>query len=470
MFFQLVNKNTKIDARRRPKFTKTGVKFTKRPNMLKKGRCFWKKEKNTYLCTSEQTDQEQSRKMTLFFCLLPTFACAFWCMALFISYFEHRQKDKFLLAVFMLAGTLLYACHVVYFTRSKELLPQSDTIYCMLNLTVFPLYYYYVCQVTERHSRFRVWPMLPALSGVLTVGVLYFTMTKEETDTFINHYLYEGRWDLPKGLAYVQAVVHQALRVLFVLIIIPIVHLSWKKTKDYNSHVRNFFADSDDKVFVIPKSLVTLFVIAVVSSILCSVLGRMYFNHSIILLAIPSLIFSCLLFLIGYKGFTRQFSSVEFNERIEMIKSREEQLLSANQQSADSEGGEETANEESPSSDPDVCGDNSFAELGKRINELMYERRIYLNHNLTINDLAVMLGTNREYIYRAMKEIIGLSFSEMVNRLRVEHAAKMLQEHPATSMLLLADESGFASVTSFYRNFKLYKGCTPKQWLKRHDV
>lgn len=437
---------------------------------MKKYDCFWKKEKNTYLCTSDPNDQEQSRKMTLFLCLLPTFACAFWCLALFISYFEQHQKDKFLLAVFMLVGTLLYVCHIVYFTRSKELLPETDTIYCMANLTVFPLYYYYVCQVTEQHPRFRVWPMLPAFSGALAVGVFYLAMTGEETDAFINHYLYDGRWNMLKGLAYAQAVVHQVLRILFVLILIPIVHLSWKKTKYYNSHVRNFFADSDDKVFVIPKSLVTLFLMAVVSSIFCSVIGRMYFNHSIILLAIPSLTFGSLLFLIGYMGFTRQFCSVEFNERIEMIKSREGQLLSSEQQPANSEGGEEATSVEGSSSNPDACGDTNFAELGKRINGLMHEQLIYLNHNLTINDLAVKLGTNREYIYRAMKEIIGLSFSEMVNRLRVEHAAEMLQEHPDTSMFLLADASGFASVTSFYRNFKLYKGCTPKQWLERLDV
>ena len=67
-----------------------------------------------------------------------------------------------------------------------------------------------------------------------------------------------------------------------------------------------------------------------------------------------------------------------------------------------------------------------------------------------------------------MKEEIGLSFSEMVNRLRIEYAAERLETDPTPSMFLLADEAGFTSVTSFYRNFKLFKGCTPKQWLQRH--
>lgn len=404
--------------------------------------------------------------MTLFLCLLPTLTCAFWCIALLISYCEHSQKDKLLLAVFFFIATLLYIGHTVYFTHSTELLPISDTIYCMANLAVFPLYYYYVCQVTEQRPRFRLLPVLPAMLGGLAVGLLYAAMTKEEADGFINNYLYHIRHDQVQGLAYVQVVVHQALRVLFVLTLLPIAYFSWKKAKDYNSHVRAFFADSDDKVFVIPYSLALLFVIATVSSIICGILGRMFFIHSITLLAIPSFSFCCMLFLIGYKGFTRQFSCTEFNEKIELLKKKEEDLHASQQHTA----GEEREMTECEAHTPSMEDHDGthFSELSKRINELMYGQRIYLNHNLTINDLAVRLGTNREYIYRAMKEEIGLSFSEMVNRLRIEYAAERLETDPTPSMFLLADEAGFASVTSFYRNFKLFKGCTPKQWLQRH--
>lgn len=404
--------------------------------------------------------------MTLFLCLLPTLTCAFWCIALLISYGEHSQKDKLLLAVFFFIATLLYIGHTVYFTHSTELLPISDTIYCMANLAVFPLYYYYVCQVTEQRPRFRLLPVLPAMLGGLAVGLLYAAMTKEEADGFINNYLYHIRHDQVQGLAYVQVVVHQTLRVLFVLTLLPIAYFSWKKAKDYNSHVRAFFADSDDKVFVIPYSLALLFVIATVSSIICGILGRMYFIHSIILLAIPSISFSCMLFLIGYKGFTRQFSCTEFNEKIELLKKKEKDLHASQQHTA----GEEREMTECEAHTPSMEDHDGthFSELSKRINELMYGQRIYLNHNLTINDLAVRLGTNREYIYRAMKEEIGLSFSEMVNRLRIEYAAGRLEADPTPSMFLLADEAGFASVTTFYRNFKLFKGCTPKQWLQRH--
>ncbi len=405
--------------------------------------------------------------MTLLLCLLPTLTCAFWCTALLISYCEHNQKDKLLLAIFSFMATLLYIGHTVYFTHLTELLPISDTRYCVANLAVFPLYFYYVCQVTEQHPRFRLLPVVPALLGGLAVGLLYVAMTKEETNDFINIYLYHIRHGQLQGLAYVQVVVHQALRVLFVLTLLPIAYLSWKKAKDYNNHVRAFFADSDDKVFVIPYSLASLFIIATVSSIICGILGRMFFIHSITLLAIPSLSFCCMLFLIGYKGFTRQFSCAEFNEKIELLKKKEEQDLHVNQQHTVNEEREMTECEEHA---PSLEGrdDAHFSELSKNIYELMYGQRIYLNHNLTINDLAVRLGTNREYIYRAMKEEIGLSFSEMVNRLRIEYAAERLETDPTPSMFLLADEAGFASVTSFYRNFKLFKGCTPKQWLQRH--
>jgi AraC-like DNA-binding protein len=67
-------------------------------------------------------------------------------------------------------------------------------------------------------------------------------------------------------------------------------------------------------------------------------------------------------------------------------------------------------------------------------------------------------------IYNIINREMGMSFSEYVNRLRVQHAARLLDEGRDLSHAELAERSGFSSITSFYRNFKLYAGCSPKEY------
>ena len=77
-----------------------------------------------------------------------------------------------------------------------------------------------------------------------------------------------------------------------------------------------------------------------------------------------------------------------------------------------------------------------------------------------------MMSTNRNYIYNAINVDMGVSFSEFVNRYRVSHAQKLIDDSgdKDTEMSNIWLRSGFSSEPSFYRNFKLYAGCSPKQW------
>ena len=52
---------------------------------------------------------------------------------------------------------------------------------------------------------------------------------------------------------------------------------------------------------------------------------------------------------------------------------------------------------------------------------------------------------------------MGISFSEYINRMRIEYASMLIAQHPEKSLSEIAEQSGFTSSTSFYRNFKLYK-------------
>jgi AraC-like DNA-binding protein len=83
---------------------------------------------------------------------------------------------------------------------------------------------------------------------------------------------------------------------------------------------------------------------------------------------------------------------------------------------------------------------------------------------LSLSDLARRLGTNTQYLSRALNEGLGQSFSEFVNRQRVEDAKLRLRDAPALDVLTIALEVGFGSKASFNRAFLAYAGTTPTAW------
>ena len=108
--------------------------------------------------------------------------------------------------------------------------------------------------------------------------------------------------------------------------------------------------------------------------------------------------------------------------------------------------------------------------LRERLERLMAQERLYLNPQLKLSDLVRRLSSNRNYVYQALNVEMGMSFAEYVNKLRVDHAKRLMEEQHELSVGDVAMLSGFASNVSFYRNFKYYCGCSPKEYKKNLSV
>lgn len=109
--------------------------------------------------------------------------------------------------------------------------------------------------------------------------------------------------------------------------------------------------------------------------------------------------------------------------------------------------------------------DNKTMELIERVCQLMENERLYLRNDLKLQDVAVRLGTNSTYISECINNGRGQSFSQFVNAYRVRHAQKLLSLQPDKKTAQVANESGFSTEASFFRNFKVVTGMTPREWL-----
>lgn len=113
-----------------------------------------------------------------------------------------------------------------------------------------------------------------------------------------------------------------------------------------------------------------------------------------------------------------------------------------------------------------ICPSDSATndELIQRICELMESRKLYLNSDLKLNDVAAMLGTNRNQISTCINSKRGYSFSQFVGSYRIEYAKELMRRQKDIKIAEVWMQSGFTNETSFFRTFKLVTGLTPNEW------
>lgn len=104
------------------------------------------------------------------------------------------------------------------------------------------------------------------------------------------------------------------------------------------------------------------------------------------------------------------------------------------------------------------------ARLMQRICELMENQHIYLQQGLKVSDIASALGTNSRYISDCIRAERGCSLTQFVNEFRVEHAKRLMIEHPEKKMSAVAMESGFSNDKALARCFKELTDLTPTEW------
>ncbi|MDX2185507.1 MAG: helix-turn-helix transcriptional regulator [Opitutaceae bacterium] len=75
-------------------------------------------------------------------------------------------------------------------------------------------------------------------------------------------------------------------------------------------------------------------------------------------------------------------------------------------------------------------------------------------------------GVSPAHLSRTCRRFYGMSPTELLNRSRVDWVQRRLRagEHKGVELAL---DAGFENLGFFYRCFKRYTGCTPRQWLLR---
>lgn len=383
------------------------------------------------------------------FTMLPMFVSLFWLL-MFVVDKDRNKFIRFILVVFFGVAFLLYASHALYFNYEITSYLYFDPIYNFATIAVYPLYFLYVVYLTHE-TRFRYkyfFLLLPALFMGLASAVLYGIMGLEESNYFVRQVLYhEG---IPENLSTAgkfQLFRYRIVPVVFTAQLVIIILAGSQHILNFDERVKNFYSNTEGKELRWTRMLFIIFAIFSVFSMIANVLGRSYFLPDE-WLVLPSLIFSVLLFNVGYVSYSQRFTATDI--RVD---------------EASQSAGEELDED----SEPDylmTLSQNS--ELKQRLRVLLEEEKIYTQKDLRVIELSSRLHTNRTYISRLFNQEYGKSFSDLINSYRFEEAKQMLVD-PGYSLLSIneiANKAGFPSESSFYRIFKKETGMAPGDWRK----
>ena len=95
---------------------------------------------------------------------------------------------------------------------------------------------------------------------------------------------------------------------------------------------------------------------------------------------------------------------------------------------------------------------------------LFEKEKLYLNVDVKIANVALMIGTNKTYLSRALNTRLSKNFCQFVNYYRIREVCALYIDNPELEIRELAEQCGFNSSSNFSIVFKYNTGFTPGDW------
>lgn len=103
-------------------------------------------------------------------------------------------------------------------------------------------------------------------------------------------------------------------------------------------------------------------------------------------------------------------------------------------------------------------------------NGLLYQVSKQISNDLQhaqLKDIAKNMGYSPRHLERLLREKAGCTFSDVLQKLRMEKAAQLLTETNDT-IELITEMTGYQTEAGFHKGFRSFFGTTPNQYRKSH--
>lgn len=366
--------------------------------------------------------------------LTPVYVTLFWSITLNTDP-QKFSTPRLFLGKFMIFAFLVYLSHFAFFSPLPTLYFYLDPIYQYATLLVYPMYYIYFRLLTldqkfslKKHGVYLLAP---------TILFLVYSIGFFVTNTFeIKAWIFDRNYNSASSGIYFLKIIYALIRFTAVIQVIITVIGNFLLIKKHGDKAMQYYSDMADSMTTKVNILNISMIITGVSSLVLALLGRDYFKNEITGIAIASVIFSTMLYVIGWLGDKQKALNPIFELKDENLYQVEELSLSAQ---------------------------NKILE---KILILFVDKKVFLDSKLNIQDIALKVGTNRTYISSIINQRFNQNFCTFVNSYRVSELESVLLQNPEFNNQLLAESCGFGSVDSLKRAVLVKTELSLPEWRK----
>lgn len=104
--------------------------------------------------------------------------------------------------------------------------------------------------------------------------------------------------------------------------------------------------------------------------------------------------------------------------------------------------------------------------IAEKIISYCAENDTILDKEFRLDDLALNIGTNRNYISKALNKILQINFNQLKNYYRIYKTCNFFISNPDTNLGALFEISKFSSFTTFCIAFNKHTHLPPNRWCK----
>ena len=369
----------------------------------------------------------------------PLYVCIFWALV-FLNMLMRKNRARYFLGFFMATAFLLYLGHSLFFLGEYQLYIYYDAVYITTSLLVYPLYYQYIRLLTKdtRWSARYLLHYIPALVIGLATWIVHHKYQLSAQDDAEN-YLREGyRLNFSTNSEFIlRSLVSTVHRISFAVQVVAYYVAGYILIKNYREKVRNYYSNHETRSM---RWVAWIFVSLLVTALLSTVfnaIGRFVFVNRPEYLLIPSMLFSAMIFTLGF------------------LANLQDQVI------------REIANEDQREKENlPARGPHMHEDIDSKLTDLFRVEKLHLNPDLNIWDIASRLGTNRTYLSGHINRQYNVNFSMFVNRFRVEEAKEYLagELRNLYSMEAIGEKCGFGSYNNFIRVFREFEQITPGKY------
>ncbi|MFZ4546021.1 MAG: helix-turn-helix domain-containing protein [Bacteroidales bacterium] len=407
----------------------------------------------------------------------PVYQSVILSILLFSGSKQQLSIAKLLMGIFQLLMAFYFSFNFLYSIRAFGMVAGIYFLILPVILLFIPVFYLYILTVTTpgvRLSKTHFIHFFPSLA-ISCLNIPYVMASKAEKLDFISH----GYSILNNNSLFSYLLVVYMTGILGIFTF-QLIYYSIKAFKLYRKHlvyIENRFSYTENINLDWLLALIICFVVFFVFNDILYLIG---FRQQVFVQIIYNIAMLGITLYVGYRGLMQKdlkesdpglgsipelkpstafnkFENQNLNTKDDHVSLQPQQIqidsaISKSESIKKYSGSSLTLNQKE--------------ELLIKLAKLMQHEKIFINHKLSIEDVAFKLESNTKYISQIINETYNKNFYNFINNYRIEEAKKLLllAENEKYSILGIAQSVGFVSKSTFNGAFKRFTGLTPTEF------